>query len=160
MSKEKNKEKNLKKELEECCKLKDQYLDSWKRERADFLNYKKEGSQRMESLTEYVKMSMILRFLPVVDSFDLAIEKIPEKLKKDENVKGLFQIRKKMLDFLRTEGVSSFESLNEKFNPELHDVVESVEKKGVDSGVIIKEIQKGYKIKNKLLRPAKVKVVK
>ncbi len=157
---EEDKKENLKEKVKKYKKLKDKYLDNWKRERAAFLNYKKEGSKRIESLTDYVKTSMILKLLPVLDSFDLAEKEIPDELKNDENVKGLLQIKKQIKDFLKNEEVTEMECLNKEFDPNFHDIVESVEKKGAESGTIIEEVKKGYKIKNKLLRPAKVKVVK
>ena len=156
----KEEKKDIKQELEKYKKLKDEYLDNWKRERADFLNYKKEGSKRITALTQYINASMILKFFPILDNFYLAEKDLPEKLKKDNNVKGFLQIRKQMESFLEGEGITIIESVNEKFDPNFHEVVEIIEKKGVESGTIIEEVQKGYKIKDQLLRPAKVKVVK
>ena len=156
----KEEEKDIKQELEKYKKLKDEYLDNWKRERADFLNYKNEGSKRITALTQYINASMILRFFPILDNFYLAEKDLSEKLKEDNNIKGFLQIRKQIESFLEGEGIMIIESVNEKFDPNFHEVVEVVEKKGVESGIIIEEVQKGYKIKDQLLRPAKVKVVK
>ena len=156
----KQEEKNIKKELEKYKKLKDEYLDNWKRERAAFLNYKKEGSQRITALAQYINTSMILRFLPILDSFCLAEKSLSKKLKKDSNIEGFLQIKKQMEDFLESEGVVIMESVDKKFDPNFHEVVGVVEKKGIESGTIIEEIQKGYKIKDQLLRPARVKVAK
>ncbi len=156
----KRQEKNIKQELEKYKKLKDEYLDNWKRERAAFLNYKKEGSQRIAALTQYISTSIILRFLPILDSFCLAEKGLSKKLKKDSNINGFLQIKKQMEGFLESEGITIIESINKKFDPNFHEVVGVVEKKGIESGTIIKEIQRGYKIKDQLLRPAKVKVVK
>jgi molecular chaperone GrpE len=156
---EKKKTKDIKEELEKYKKLSEKYLDNWKRERASFLNYKKEGVERIESLTEYVKTGMILELLPVLDHFNLAEKEIPEELQKNENVKGLLQIKKQIEDFLKSKGVTEIECLEEEFDPHFHDVIESVEKEG-ESGTIIEVVQKGYKVGDKLLRPAKVKVIK
>ena len=156
----KEEEKDIKQELEKYKKLKDEYLDNWKRERADFLNYKNEGSKRITALTQYINASMILRFFPILDNFYLAEKDLSEKAKKDNNIKGFLQIKKQIESFLEGEGITTIESVNEKFDPNFHEVVEVIEKKGVESGIIIEEVQKGYKIKDQLLRPAKVKVVK
>jgi len=156
----KEEKKDFKQELQKYKKLKDEYLDNWKRERADFLNYKKEGSKRITALTQYINASMILRFFPILDNFYLAEKDLSEKLKKDNNIKGFLQIKKQIESFLEGEGITVIESVNEKFDPNFHEVVEAVEKKGTESGTIIEEVQKGYKIKDQLLRPAKVKVVK
>ena len=156
----KQEEKNIKQELEKYKKLKDEYLDNWKRERAAFLNYKKEGSQRIVALTQYINTSMILRFLPILDSFYLAEKGLSKKLKKDSNIEGFLRIKKQMEDFLKNDGITIIKSIDKKFDPNFHEVVGIVKKKGIESGTIIEEIQKGYKIKDQLLRPAKVKVAK
>ena len=156
----KQKGEEVKQELEKYKKLKDEYLDSWKRERAAFLNYKKEGVQRVAVLTQYINTSMILKFLPILDNFYLAEKELSGKSKKDSNIKGFLQIKKQIESFFESEGVMEIKSVNEKFDPNVHEVIGVVAKKGVESGTIIEEIQRGYKIKGQLLRPAKVKVVK
>ena len=156
----KQKKDEVKQELEKYKKLKDEYLDSWKRERAAFLNYKKEGAQRIETLTQYINTSMVLKFLPILDNFCLAEKELSKKSKKDSNVEGLLQIKNQIESFLEGEGVVIIKSINEKFDPNIHEAIEVVDKKGIESGTIIEEIERGYKIKGQLLRPAKVKVVK
>ena len=156
----KQKEKDIKQELEKYKKLKEEYLDSWKRERAAFLNYKKEGVQRIEILTQYINTSMILKFLPILDNFCLAEKELSGKSKKDKNIEGFLQIKKQIESFLEGEGVVAIKATNEKFDPSVHEVIGVIDKKNVESGTITEEIQRGYKIKGQLLRPAKVKVVK
>ena len=156
----KQKKDEVKQELEKYKKLKDEYLDSWKRERAAFLNYKKEGAQRIETLTQYINTSMILKFLPILDNFCLAEKELSGKSKKDSNIDGFLQIKNQIESFLEGEGVVIIKSINEKFDPNIHEAIEVIDKKGIESGTIIEEIERGYKIKDQLLRPAKVKVVK
>jgi len=150
----------LKKQLEDCRKLKDEYLAGWQRERADFLNYKKEEIERMGEMIKYADIGIILNFLPILDNFEFAEKKLPENLKVDENIKGLLQIKTQIKDFLKSQGVEEIECLGKKFDPKLMEVVEEIEVKDKEPSIIIEEIQKGYKIHGRLLRPAKVKVVK
>ena len=150
----------LKNKLKECENLKDQYLKSWQRSRADFLNYKKEEKERMEEVSKIAKIKLILKILPILDNFEIAEKSLPEKLKNDQNIKGFLLIKKQILDFLKLEGVKEIKSVGEKFNPIFHEAVEEVEDKEKESGIIIEEVQKGYKMGEKILRPAKVKVVK
>jgi len=166
----------LKKKLEECQKLKEEYLAGWQRARADFLNYKKEEIERIEEILKYGGEEFILKILPILDNFDLAEKKLPEDLKNNDNIKGLLQIKTQILDFLRIQGVEEIKTIGEKFDPNFHEAVEQVEEsklssspsafareieaKDKDSGIIVEEVQKGYKINGRLLRPAKVKVVK
>jgi molecular chaperone GrpE len=150
----------LKKKLEECQKLKDEYLAGWQRERAELLNYKKEEMERIGELIKYADVGLILKILPILDNFEIAEKKLPENLKNDENVKGILQLKNQILDFLKNQGVEEIKSLGEKFDPNFMEVIEQVETKDKNSGIVIEEIQKGYKINDRLLRPAKVKVVK
>ena len=150
----------LKKKLEEYQKLKDEYLAGWQRSRADFLNYKKEEMERISELLKYAGEEYILRILPILDNFNVAEKKLAENLKKDESVKGLLQIKAQIQDFLKNQGLEEIKSLGERFDPNLHEVVEEIEAKDKQSGVIVEEIQKGYKINGHLLRPAKVKITK
>jgi len=150
----------LKKQLEECQKLKDEYLAGWQRTRAELLNYKKEELERIGELIKYADTGLILKILPILDNFEIAEKKLPENLKNDENVKGLLLIKNQIQDFLKNQGVEEIKTIGEKFDPNLMEVVEEVEGKNVDSGIAIEEIQKGYKIHGRLLRPAKVRVAK
>jgi len=98
----------------------------------------------------------------------MAESKLPEDLKKDENIKGILQIKSQILDFLKSQGVEEIKSVGEKFDPNFHEVIEEVspseasakEGEKLESGTIIEEIQKGYKINGRLLRPARVKIIK
>lgn len=152
--------KKLKKKLEICEKQKKEYLAGWQRERADFINYKKDEIERLGEIVKYANTGIILKILPILDNFDVAEKKLSKKVKESKNMKGLLQIRKQLEDFLKFQGIEKIESLNEKFDPAFHEIVEVVEIKNKESGTIIDEIQKGYTINDKILRPAKVKVIK
>jgi molecular chaperone GrpE len=161
MSEELKKEiEELKKKLEEVEKLKNEYLAGWQRARADFLNYKKEELERLGEMVKYAGENLILKILPILDNFEIAEKKLPENLKNDENVKGILQIKNQILNFLKEQGVEEIKSVGERFDPNFHEVVEEVEAKDKEPGTIVEEIQKGYKINDRLLRPAKVKVSK
>jgi len=163
---------DLKKKLEECQKLKDEYLAGWKRERADLLNYKKGELERVGELIKYADVGIILKILPILDNFEIAARQTPapseervglsgqEKEKIDKVVQGFLQIKNQFQDFLKRQGVEEIKSVGERFDPNLHEVVEEVEIKEKESGIIIEEVQKGYKINGKVLRPVKVKVAK
>jgi molecular chaperone GrpE len=161
MSEELKKEiEELKKKLEEAEKLKNEYLAGWQRARADLINYKKEELERVGELIRFSANGLILKILPILDNFEIVEKKLPEDLKNDENVKGILQIKNQILNFLKEQGVEEIKSIGERFDPNFHEVVEEVEVKDKEPGTIVEEIQKGYKINGRLLRPAKVKVVK
>jgi len=146
--------------IEEIKKKRDEYLAGWQRARADFLNYKKEEKERFEGVLGFARAGFLLQILPILDNLDLTEKKLPENLKEDENVKGILQIKSQILDFLRKYGVVAMNTVGEKFDPNFHEAVETMEQPGKDSGVILEETQKGYIISGQVLRPAKVKVAK
>ena len=150
----------LKKQLEECQKQKADYLAGWQRERADFLNYKKEEVERMEVIIKFANEEMILRMLPILDNVDVAEKKIPDDLKKDENVKGVLQVKVQIMDFLKSQGIEEIKTVGLKFDPNFQEAVEDIEVKDKESGIVIEEVQKGYLMYGRVIRPAKVKIAK
>jgi len=102
----------------------------------------------------------VLKILPILDNFEVAKKRIPENLKNDETIKGFMQIKAQIQDFLKNQGVEEIECLGKKFDPNLYEVVGEVEIKNKEAGIVIEEVQKGYTINSRLLRPVKVKVAK
>ena len=150
----------VKKQLKECQKLKDEYLAGWQRARADFLNYKKEEVERIEEILKYAAEGLILKILPILDNFYLIEKKIPENLKVNENVKGILQLKTQLQDFLKKLGVEEIKSVGEKFDPNFQEVIGEIEAKDKKPGIVLEEEQKGYKLHGKVIRPAKVRVTK
>ena len=170
------KSEKLKNELEVCQKQKEEYLAGWQRERADFINYKKEELEKLERLLRFGKENLIAKILPILDDFELAEKNISNKNENDANgsttltisteqsrsanLKGFLQIKKKLEEFLKKEGVEELEVLGKKFDPYVSEAIEEIENKEMESGTVIEVIKKGYKLNEKVIRPAKVKIVK
>lgn len=151
----------LKKELESCAKTRDEYLAGWQRAQADFLNYKKDQSKTLEELMKFANLDLIVRLLPVLENFDLIEKRLPEGLKQDENVKGILQIKTQILDFLRSQGIEEIKvAIDQKPDLNYHEIIEEIEQKEGESGMIFEEVQRGYTIHGKVIKPAKVKVIK
>jgi molecular chaperone GrpE len=138
-------------------KLTEKYLNSWKRERADFINYKKEEIERIRKAVEYNNEELILELLIILDNIYIAEKALPEG---NSWAEGFLKIKEQILEFLRKYGVKQIECLGEQFNPHFQEVIEEVEKEDIASGIIIEEIKKGYFLNDKVLRPAMVKIVK
>lgn len=160
---------NLQKKTEELQKQKEEYLDGWKRERADFLNYKKEEMERIGELIKYANEELILRMLPILDNFFIAEKNIPEDMKKDgltgspqvNWVKGLLQIHRQLKDFLKSRGVEEIKAVGERFNPNFHETVGEISNtQHLTPNTIVEETQKGYTLFGKVVRPAKVRITK
>ena len=152
--------KEIQKKLEESEKKAAEYLTGWQRARADFLNYKKEEMARIGEFLKYATEEFILKILPILDNFNVAMKKLPENLKNEENVKGMLQIKTQLQDFLKNQGLEEIKTVGERFDPNLHEVVGAVEMEDKEPGMIVEEIQKGYKLYGKVIRPAKIKINK
>lgn len=157
MAEKKKKKISLLKEYE---KLKNEYLACWQRERADFINYKKNELIRMGELMSYSNIDLILKILPILDNFELVENKLPEQLKNDKNIKGLLQIKVQIKDFLKNQKIEEIKSIGKKFDPNFHEVIGEVQIRGKEQGIIVEEIQKGYKFNERIIRIAKVRVAK
>lgn len=151
------KEKSIE-DLEGHKKLEDEYLAGWQRERADFLNYKREEMERLKLFVGYATEDILVKLLPVVDNFELADKELTEDQKKNGFVKGVLQIAGQLKEFLKTQGVEEMDSQGKKFNPEFHEAVGEME--GKETGLVGEVVAKGYTLRGKVLRPAKVKVTK
>lgn len=128
----------------------EEYLNGWKRERADFLNYKKDEMERIGQLVKYANEELILNLLPVLDNLCLAAQHISDP--------GVEQIKKQLEDFLKKEGIELVETIGKEFDPNLMEAVGDVPADAEGSGVAKEEVQRGYTMHGKLIRPAKVKV--
>jgi len=140
---EENKNINEAEELKAKCK---EYLNGWKRERADFLNYKKDEMERIGQLVKYANEEIILKLIPVLDNLCLAAKHIEDE--------GVTQIKKQLEDFLQKEGIEPIKTIGEKFDPNIMEAVEG------DGDTVSEEVQRGYTLHGKLIRVAKVKVAK
>jgi molecular chaperone GrpE len=137
-----------------------EYLDGWKRIKAEFDNYRKDEQKRMEDFGFFIKAEGTLRILPIVDSFDEALKHVPEKDKESEWIKGILKIRSQVIDFLGEQGVKEMEALGKEFDPYFHEAVGEAMGKPEDKDKIIQVLQKGYMIGERVIRPARVYVGK
>lgn len=152
----------MKEKLAECEKLKEEYLNGWQRERANFLNYQKDINKRMEEIIRFANEELIIELLNVLDSFDISINSLNiEGLSENEQkiVRGLELIQGQLLNILKLKGLEQISvKKGDNFDPSIHEAMEVVE--GEEDGKIAEEIIKGYKLNGKLIRPAKVKIFK
>ncbi len=147
----------VKEKLRECKKEKEEYLAGWKRARADFINYKKEEKERMERFLKFSSEGLILELLPILDDLEKAEDSLSREVKENSKVKGLLQIKKKLVSLLEKEGVEEIKiEAGEKFDPSYAEAVDRVQ--GEEEDKISRVLQKGYRLHNKVIRPAKVVV--
>jgi len=135
----------------------DDYLKGWQTERANLLNYQRGENERISKMLILNERNIILEVLSVVDSFDLMIKTFKDEA--NEYIQGAKLIYDQLVNFLNKHNCTSFESLNQIFDPNLHEAIETIEDETKENHLIIAEIQKGYKLNDVVLRPAKVKVI-
>ena len=146
--------------LEKAIQERSEYLAGWQRARADLMNYKKEEMERIGSFMRYGQEEFLLKLLPVLDNLERAEQQAAESDKTNPVTQGCLQVISQLREFLRSQGAEPFETIGQKFNPELHEAVGEEAVEGKEPGTVIEEVEKGYLFLGKLLRPAKVKVAK
>ncbi len=153
-----NKLLDLKKELEnkneEIKKLNDSYL----RLQADFVNYKKRVEKDKISTIAYANEDLVSGLLPIIDNFERAIDAVEDK--EDSFFQGMEMIYDQLIKFLADNGLEKIEALGKQFDPNYHHAAFMEESEDVEEGVILEVYQKGYKLKDKVIRPSMVKVAK
>jgi molecular chaperone GrpE len=145
---------------EEIEKLKiqcDEYLNGWKRAKADYLNLKKETDEKQKSFFMMAKAGLIMEVLPIYDNLKKALQALPEE-QNNSWTEGIKQIKKQFETFLKQYEIEEIKTVGEKFNPEFHEAVSREKKEGVESDMIISELSSGYLMKGLVLVPAKVVV--
>lgn len=147
---------NLEKDLEETKKQAEEYLNGWKRAKADLINFQKDSERRQRELVQFANASFILGLLPIYESLKQAI--LRGGSDGGDLIKGVEQIKKQFSDFLRNLGVEEIKTVGEKFDPNWHEAVDKRKDDDKEEGIILEEIKTGYKIDGKLLEPAKVVV--
>jgi len=168
--KEKKEEENsknleeLRKRIEKLEQEKQEYLNGWQRERADFLNYKKSEEKRFQEVVKFANERLIKSLIPVMDSLELAIESTNKDRKDQENdsyLKGLLLIYSQMKDLLEKEGVEVINpKKGEEVNPYFEEVISEVKTTEVPENKIYQVLEKGYILRGKVIRPARVIVGK
>jgi len=134
-------------ELEKVKKQADDYLNGWKRAQADFINYKKDEAKRLEEFVRFAASGLILEVIEVVDDLETASKSMTDK-------SGVEQIIKKFTDLFKKYNVDRI-PVNDKFDPTLHEAVSTEE-----GGEKLEEVRAGYTMHGRVVRPARVKIVK
>ena len=145
----------LRKALGEEAEKAEKYLASWQRSEADFSNYKKRAEQEKNELGNSANAALILNLLPVLDDFERAFASLPSESVERNWIDGVELIQRELQGILEAQGLTTIEAIGETFDPSLH---EAVGHQDGEEGVVISEVQKGYKLKDRVLRPSMVVV--
>jgi len=150
----------LKSELEETQAQAAEYLDGWQRAQAEFSNYKKRQEAERRQMWARATADVLRKILPVVDDFERALATMPDDLKQLTWCEGVFLIKAKLDAILDSEGVKPIDTGGQTFDPVYHEAVTYEEAEGYEEGQIIGEVQRGYILDERVLRPALVRVAK
>jgi molecular chaperone GrpE len=150
----------LREETEKAKTQAAEYLDGWQRTQAEFSNYKKRQNAEQAQVTSLANAALLRRLLPVVDDFERAIATLPVDLSQLTWCEGIFLIKHKMDAILESEGVKPIETEGQAFDPRYHEAVTYEQVPDHDEGQIIGEVQRGYVLGERVLRPALVRVAK
>lgn len=133
------------------------YLANWQRAEADFQNYKKRSDQEREELRRFGNVSLIINLLPVIDDFERAFSSLDSHLAGLSWFDGMYLIYRKLAQLLENAGVRPIEADGQSFDPRYHEAVAHVDG---EEGKVISVVQRGYKLHDRVLRPAMVVVGK
>jgi len=135
----------------------EKYLASWQRAQADFVNFKRRAEQEREETAKFANAMLILNLLPVVDDLERALDSVSTKLAGLTWVDGIRLIYRKLRAVLEAQGLTEIETEGKEFDPNLHEAVMYGEG---EEGKVVEELQKGYKLHDRVIRPSMVKVGK
>ncbi|CAM4184005.1 nucleotide exchange factor GrpE [Paenibacillus typhae] len=128
------------------------------RVQADFDNFRRRTQKEKEELAQYATSKLVTELLPVLDNFERALVTAPGNAESEAFTKGINMIFRQLEGVLKSEGLAAMETVGQPFNPEYHQAIMQVESEEHEEGIVTEEVQKGYLLKDKVLRPAMVKV--
>ena len=134
----------------------DEITNVLKRLQAEFENFKKRTEKEKQEFVKFASQNILIKLLPIIDSFDLALE---HKNDKKEFTKGVQLIHEQLLSTVKAEGLQQIDTKDKKFDPYLHEVM-LTETSDKDEDIVLEELQTGYILNGKVIRHSKVKISK
>ncbi len=136
----------------------DRFRDLALRSQADFENYKKRCAREKEEAIKYANRSLLERLVAIVDNFELGLNAAREQSEASSVYSGLSLVFKQLMDLLTESGLQPIEAVGQRFDPNLHQAIAHEPSTEVPEGVVIRQTRRGYRFKDRLLRPAAVVV--
>ena len=144
--------------LEAALLERDEQIAAHQRTAADFANFRRRTAEEREREAGLASEALLLKTLAVVDDLDRALASLPEGLKSEPWVVGIAAIHRKLLAVMESEAARPYESIGQPFDPREHEAVAQVPGSGKPPGEVLQEHRKGWKIRDRILRPAVVSV--
>jgi molecular chaperone GrpE len=143
--------------LDETREQSDEHLRGLQRTAADFANYRRRVDEERDGLSQFSNALLISKLLAVLDDFDRALETVPKDIHEGW-VDGVRLVERKLRSLLEAEGVTQIEALGQPFDPNLHEAVVYEETADHPDNQVIGELQRGYRLRDRVLRPSLVRV--
>jgi len=150
----------LRQELEATRAREAEYLDGWQRSRADFLNYKRRVERDLEAAYQQAAATILTRYLPILDDIERALRERPSVPELESWCEGLQLIQRKLQTILETEGVEPIPGQGKMFDPTIHEAITFEKCDGYCEGQVIDVVRQGYRLGDRVLRPAQVRVAR
>jgi molecular chaperone GrpE len=133
----------------------ERYLANWQRAQADYINCKRQSEQEKDDIRKFANSAFVCSLLPILDDLERAFASLPPDSGSSGWLDGFKLIERKLRTMLETQGVCQIKAVGEAFDPHLHEAVRRGKGK---EGIIIEEVQKGYKLNDRVIRPSGVVV--
>ena len=135
-----------------------EYLDGWQRARAEYANARKRLERERSEASSRASVDYARKMLPVLDDFNRAMANVPEIVEQDDWFEGITLVSRKMESILSDLNVERIEAVGEPFDPNIHEALSLTEAEGFESGTVVEEVQSGYRIGDRVIRPVLVNV--
>src|SRR5213594_2040411 len=136
----------------------DRFRDLALRSQADFENYKKRCAREKEDAVKYANSSLLEKLVAIIDNFELGLEAAKEQGEQSPIYSGMVLVQKQLNDLLAENGLHPIEAEGKKFDPNVHEAIAHEPSDQVPEGFVLRQARRGYRFKDRLLRPAKVVV--
>ncbi len=136
----------------------DRFRDLALRSQADFDNFKKRAAREKDDAIKYANSSLLERLIAIVDNFELGLSAAKSESAESPILSGMGMVLKQLTDFLADNGLQPIVAEGQKFDPNLHEAIAHESSKSVPEGNVVRQMRRGYKLKDRLLRPSTVVV--
>src|SRR5438046_5264711 len=138
----------------------DRFRDLALRSQADFENYKKRSAREKEEAIKYANSSLLEKLVSIVDNFELGLEAARAEGEKSPIFSGMSMVLKQLMDFLADSGLQPIDAVGQKFDPNLHEAIAHEPSDKFPEGIVTRQTRRGYRMKDRLLRPSSVAVAR
>ena len=135
-----------------------EYLDGWQRARAEYANARKRLERERAEAHGRAAIDYAQKMLPILDDFNRALSNVPDEIEQNDWFEGITLVTRKMNSILEDLKVEKIETIGQPFDPNVHEALALTEAEGFESGIVVEEVQSGYKLGERVIRPALVNV--